>query len=253
MERFIWKVGCALLCLILNYSADAQVVNIESRRMDDKRQGWSAQGEFNYSYIQNQNTISNLGTRSNFMHVKERHKVMFINDFSFIQSSVADFENRGYVHLRYNYQKTEKLTYETFGQVQFSQQMRLYPRCLLGVGPRYKIYLEDSIRVYAGAALMYEYEKLYSPTEVNSNERMNFYVSVNFFKIPSVVIDLLVMYQPRLVDIHDRRIQTELRFDFPISKYLQFRFASSLYNDSRPPASVPQTFTNVRNGILFSF
>ena len=241
------------VCFMIISKTNAQVVNIEGRRMDSKHQGWSGQGEFSYTYIQNQSSISNLNARTNFMYVEQKHKLMFINDFSYIQSSEGDFENRGYQHIRYNYEKTEKLTYEGYVQVQFNQQMRLYPRYVAGAGPRFKIYKEDSIKVFAGGSLFFEHEELRNPTETNSNERLNFYLSVSFFKIPAVAIDLLVMYQPRIIDISDRRIQTELRLDFPISKIMQFRVSASVFNDSKPPVGVPKTFTNVRNGILFTF
>jgi hypothetical protein len=253
MKGFIQ--GCVWYCMVcvLIINAEAQVVNIENRRMDDKRQGWTGQGEFSYAYVQNQNTISNLNARTNFMYTQLRHKVMLINDFSFIQSSETDFENRGYQHVRYNYQKTDKLTYEAYTQVQFNQQMRLYPRYIVGAGPRYKIHAEDSIKVFVGGSLFFEHEQLRNPSETNTNERLNFYLALNFFKIPGVTVDFLAMYQPRVIYPSDRRIQTELRLDFPISKILQFRLSASVFNDSRPPAGVPATFTQVRNGILFTF
>lgn len=247
--------GVILYCFVcvLVMKSGAQVVNIENRRMDDKRQGWTGQGEFSYTYIENQNSFSNLNARTNFMYAEKAHKVMFINDFSFIQSSEGDFENRGYQHVRYNYAKTEKLTYEAYAQVQFNQQMRLYPRYIAGAGPRFKIHAEDSIKIFVGSSIFFEHEQLRNPSESNTNERLNFYLALNFFKIPGVTIDFLAMYQPRLVHPSDRRIQTELRLDFPISKLLQFRLSASVFNDSRPPAGVPPTFTNVRNGILFTF
>jgi putative salt-induced outer membrane protein YdiY len=244
----LWSSFCLLII-----NGNGQVVNIESRRMQDIRQGWTGQGELSYSYVQNQSSISNLNARTNFSYKHELHKWMFINDFSFIQSSEGDFENRGYQHIRYNYQKTDRLTYEGYVQVQYNQQMRLYPRYIIGAGPRYKVLSEDSIRVFVGGSLFAEHEELRNPTQVNSNERLNFYLSLNFFKIPGVAIDFLAMYQPRLIHPSDRRIQTELRLDFPISKLLQFRFSASMFNDSRPPEGVPKIFTNVRNGILFNF
>jgi putative salt-induced outer membrane protein YdiY len=253
MTGFGNRISGMILACVLIISAQAQVVNIENRRMGDTRQGWTGQGEFSYAYIQNQNSISNLNARTNFMYAKQLHKVMFINDFSYIQSSEGDFENRGYQHVRYNYEKTDRWTYEAYAQIQFNQQMRLYPRYIAGVGPRYKLHAEDSIKIFVGGSVFIEHEQLRNPSEVTSNERLNFYLALNFFKIPGVTVDFLAMYQPRIIHPSDRRIQTELRLDFPVSKYLQFRVAASIFNDSRPPEGVPKTFTNVRNGILFTF
>ena len=71
--------------------------------------------------------------------------------------------------------------------------------------------------------------------------------------MPGVIIDMLIMYQPRIIDLSDRRIQTELRLDFPVSKHFQVRFAGSIFNDSRPPDLVPKTFSNMRSGVLVAF
>lgn len=246
----IWLIVLLSVNIVL---LKAQVINIESKRMDARKQGWTGQGEFSYSYIQNQSSISNLNTRMNALYVKDREAVMLLNDLSIIQSSEGDFENRGYQHVRYNYKKTERLTYEAFTQAQFSKQMRLYPRFILGGGPRYEIYKADSVKIYSGASLFFEHEELRNPIQVNSNERMNIYFSMIYTQIPNVVVDLLVMYQPRLINMSDRRIQTELRLDFPVGKYLQVRFAASVFNDSRPPDTVPKTFSNMRSGVLFNF
>lgn len=253
MSIFLRKAAIYLGLLLNVYSVKAQVINIESKRMNENRQGWIGQGEFAYSYIQNQTSISNLNTRLNLLYVKEQHAVMLLNDLSIIQSSEGDFENRGYQHVRYNYKKTDRLTYEAFTQVQFSKQMRLYPRFILGGGPRYKVFKADSIKIYTGASLFFEHEEMRDPIQVNSNERLNMYFSYVFTKVPGVVIDMLIMYQPRLIQLSDRRIQTELRLDFSVSKLLQVRFAANIFNDNRPPLGVPQTFSNMRSGVLFNF
>lgn len=253
MSHIFSKAAVCILFMLLMLCVKAQVINIESKRMDERKQGWTGQGEFGYSYIQNQSSISNLNTRLNLLYVKDSHAVILMNDLSIIQSSEGDFENRGYQHVRYNYRKTDRLTYEAFTQVQFSKQMRLYPRFILGCGPRYKIYKADSIKIYTGGSLFVEHEEMRDPIQVNSNERLNVYFSFIFTKVPGVIVDMLIMYQPRLIDLGDRRIQTELRLDFPVSKYLQVRFAANIYNDSRPPDGVPKTFSNMRSGILFNF
>lgn len=235
------------------FTAQAQVVNIESRRLHSSTLGWSGQGEFGYAYIQNQNAISNLNTRLNFLHHTAKHNWLLLADVSLIQSNRGDFENAGYQHIRYQYAVNAKLSYEAFTQIQFSKQMRLYPRWILGAGPRYAIVEKDSVQVYAGGSLFIEHEQLRDPELVNSSERLNMYLSVVFHQIPNVVIDLFLMYQPRLIQPSDRRLQSEIRFDFPISNHLQCRFAATVFNDTRPPSGVPQTFSSMRSSIIYSF
>jgi hypothetical protein len=244
-------VGCILQPI--GYGVNAQVINIESRRMDAAQEGWAGQGEFGYAYIQNQSSISNLNTRLNILYNKQKHTCIFLGDLSLIQSSEGDFENAGYEHIRYNYDKTDRLIYEAYTQVQFSKQLRLYPRYVIGAGPRYKIYKTDSVKIFAGGSLLFEHEQLQNPSEVMSNERLTGYFSCIFTKIPNVTIDIMLMYQPRLVDFSDARFQSEVRLDFPFSSHLLFRCSGSVYIDSKPPAGVPPNYTQVRNSILYNF
>lgn len=237
----------------LVFNAQAQVVNIESRRLQTNVLGWSGQGEFGYAYIQNQNAISNLNTRLNFIHHTAKQNWLLLADISLIQSNKGDFENAGYQHIRYQYALSSKLAIEAFTQVQFNKQMRLYPRWILGGGPRYTLVEKDSVQLYLGGSLFAEHEALRDPESTNSSERLNCYLSVVFHQIPNVVIDLFLMYQPRLLKPADRRLQSEIRFDFPVSKHLQCRFAATVFNDTKPPAGVPQTFSSMRSSIIYSF
>lgn len=245
-----WMV-CAYYCV--NYPVHAQVINIESRRLDAAREGWTGQGEFGYAFIQNQNSISNLNTRINILFNKQQHTCMLLGDLSLIQSSEGDFENAGFEHIRYNYAKTDRLIYEAYTQIQFSKQLRLYPRYVIGAGPRYKIYKADSVKIFAGGSILFEFEQLRNPSEVEKGERLTGYFSCIFTKIPNVTVDIMLMYQPRLIDIGDARFQSEIRLDFPFTRQLLFRFSGSVFVDSRPPAGVPSNYTTVRNSILYNF
>lgn len=241
------------LMQICFFSVSAQVINIESKRMEAAKEGWAGQGEFAYAFIKNQSTLSQMSTRLNFIYNKKQNTYIILTDLSFIQSSAGDFENAGFQHIRYNYAKTDKLTYEAYTQIQFSKQMHLYPRYVIGAGPRYKIIKTDSVRVYAGASLLFEHEQLQEPYAVMLNERLTGYFSCIINKIPNVTVDLLLMFQPRLFDFNDARFQGELRLDFPVSNQLKFRFATSIYNDSKPPVGVPNNFTQARNSVIYNF
>jgi hypothetical protein len=107
--------------------------------------------------------------------------------------------------------------------------------------------------VYAGASLLFEHEQLQEPYAIMSNERLTGYFSCIINKIPNVTVDFMMMFQPRLFDFNDVRFQSELRLDFPVSSQLKFRFATSIYNDSKPPIGVPNNFTQARNSIIYNF
>ncbi|MCB0820976.1 MAG: DUF481 domain-containing protein, partial [Bacteroidetes bacterium] len=158
-------------------SGQAQVVNIESRRVDAKKPGWQGYGELWFSYLQNQNRAISIGTRVSLVYLKERHKYLLISDAAFNQTNNTNLESSGFQHVRYNYVLGPRWVWEGFGQVYFSRQMRLYPRYTFGSGPRFKVYKGDSMQVYLGGSLMFEHEALQNPRESYSSERLSFYLS----------------------------------------------------------------------------
>ena len=64
-------------------SITAQVINIESKRMEAANEGWAGQGEFAYAFIKNQNTFSQMSTRLNFIYNKNQNTYIILTDLSF--------------------------------------------------------------------------------------------------------------------------------------------------------------------------
>lgn len=240
-------------CLISLNNLSAQVVNIESRRVDAKREGLQGYGEVWFSYLKNQNRAVSLGTRFSLVYLKQRNKYLCISDASFNQTNNTNLESSGFQHIRHNYVLNPRWSMENFGQVFFSRQMRLYPRYTFGSGARYKVYKGDSMQVYLGGSFMFEHESLQNPREQYSTDRMSFYLSWVLSKHKFIKFDWMFLYQPRMAEFSDHRIQTELRTDIDINKRFKLRFSASILYDTNPPAGVPQTFINSRTAVLVDF
>lgn len=243
-----------LLFALLSYcDIKAQVVNIESRRVDATEKGLQGYGELWFSYLKNQNTAIRVGTRVSLVYLKERHRYLFITDASFNQTNNTNLESSGFQHVRYNYILNPRWAMEGFGQLFFSRQMRLYPRYTFGAGPRYKAFKGDSMQVYLGASLMFEHESLQNPREQYSTDRLSFYLSWVLSKHKFIKFDWMFLYQPRLSDFSDRRIQTEARVDIDVLKRFRLRFAASILYDTNPPSGIPRTFINSRTAFMVDF
>lgn len=242
-----------LACFFLLQSLSAQVVNIESRRIDAKKPGWQGYGEVWYAYLKNQNRAISVGTRFSLVYLTPRNKYLFISDGSFNQTNSTNLESSGFQHVRHNYVINPRWTWENFAQVFFSRQMRLYPRYTLGSGARYKAFKGDSMQVYLGGSWMFEHESLQNPREQYSSDRMSFYLSWVLSKHKFIKFDWMFLYQPRLVEFADYRIQTELRTDIDVYKRFKLRLSASILYDKNPPQGVPQTFINSRTSVLVDF
>jgi putative salt-induced outer membrane protein YdiY len=255
----IYRAVCFAIIVVLLKSffslsrLNAQVVNIESRRVDAKRQGWQGYGEVWFSYLKNQNRVISLGTRFSLVYLKQRNKYLLISDASFNQTNQTNLESSGFQHIRHNYVLNPRWSLENFGQVFFSRQMRLYPRYTFGSGARYKVYKGDSMQVYLGGSFMFEHESLQNPRQQYSTDRMSFYLSWVLSQHKFIKFDWMFLYQPRLVEFSDYRVQTELRTDIGINKRFKLRLSASILYDTNPPIGVPQTFISSRTAILVDF
>jgi hypothetical protein len=176
-----------------------------------------------------------------------------MTDASINQTNLGNIESVGWFHFRYNYLQTESFTWEAFAQTLFSRQMRLYPRYTFGGGPRFRVFQSDSLKLYLGASLMFEHENLQNPSGSYSSERSTFYFSWVWINKNDFTVDWMFLYQPRLLQFDDYRLQTELRAESKINKLLRMRFQLSLLYDSDPPASVPKVFVNSRTSLMVNF
>lgn len=244
----------SLICAIgLIYTSNAQVVNIENRRLDKTDNGWRGTGELSLGLVRNQNSAVNFATRVSVLYGKDKHRYLLMTDAAINQSNLGNIESIGWFHFRYNYLLKENFSWEGFAQTLFSQQMRLYPRYTLGAGPRYKVFQSDSLKLYVGSSLMFEHENLQNPGASYSSERLTFYFSWVWINKTDFTVDWMFLYQPRLFDFSDNRIQTELRTEAKINKQFRMRFQLSLLYDADPPATVPRVFVNSRTGLMFNF
>jgi hypothetical protein len=100
---------------------------------------------------------------------------------------------------------------------------------------------------------MFEHENLQNPGASYSSERLTFYFSWVWINKTDFTVDWMFLYQPRLFDFSDNRIQTELRTEAKINKQFRMRFQLSLLYDADPPATVPRVFVNSRTGLMFNF
>jgi len=243
-----------LICLILLVlGANAQVVNIENRRLDKTNNGWFGTGELALGLIRNQNSAVNFATRISMLYGKDKHRYLLMTDAAINQSNLGNIESTGWFHFRYNYLAKENFSWEGFAQTLFSQQMRLYPRYTIGAGARYKVFQTDSLKLYVGSSLMFEHENLQNPRSSYSSERLTFYFSWVWINKTDFTVDWMFLYQPRLFNFSDNRLQTEIRSEARINRQFRMRIQLSLLYDSDPPANVPRLFMNSRTGLMINF
>jgi len=242
----------AFLCI---YTTNAQLVNIETRRMQTDSIRFVMNSDLLFSYADNNDayilqTKANLGAQ---LKSKDYRKLyFFIANYNVIRSEDEDFQNSWFAHVRFNYKLPKNFAFETFIQTQNDQNLTIVHRNLLGVGFRYKLMGTKNTRMYLGNSYMYEIEGLENSVETFYNHRHNAYVSVNK-KFDNLNVKFIgtLYFQPLYRNFKNNKTLLQLKSEVPLNKtislsallnYFVIQFDSDLENDKS---------TNVNFGFTF--
>lgn len=247
--RFVVIFFFGLLCSSLS----AQIVNVEGKRKLINQEGWHGGIDFNFDLTQNTNTILAIGARSNVQFLKGNHRVLVLADVDRVSANDSNLINKGYKHLRYNYElgKKRRLALEAFNQIQFNSVQLIQYRHLVGAGLRFSLHQTDSLKFWVGTLPMFEYEALTTgivERNLRQSSYLLFFIARKQFEFQSINY-----YQPKLTDFKDFRLTTGTTVELGILTWLRFVTSLDLTYDSRPPKDVPNVVFSLKNGIKLEF
>lgn len=241
-----------LCCFAL--SSEAQIINIEKSRKDQK-EGWAGNIDFSLNFTKNTIQIWQLSNRTGLQYNKNRHVWLFLTDISMIQADEEQLLSRGFEHIRYNYLlgKKQKVAIEAFEQVQYNKIQLIKLRALAGAGGRYSFIKSDTSNLFIGCTPMYEYEELTDNITIERRVRLSNYFAFDFGLWQKVTISSITYYQPDIVDFADYRFSNESSLSIGVTNRLTFKVIYNLLYDSRPPVDVPNTIYSISNGLGWKF
>lgn len=242
-----------LLTLLFTSFLHAQLVNIESKRMQTDSIRFVLRSDFSFSYDNyNGDYIYRIGSSlSSQVKSKDLKKIYFLlGNYNLIRSEAQDFQNTWFLHLRYNQKLSNLFRFEAFLQSQNNQLLAINSRNLLGVGLRFKLVSKELVRLYLGNAYMYEEEKSDAFSTKEYNHRNSTYLSISATIAESnVSITNTVYFQPLYKDFKDYRILEQLKIDVPLSKVLSLYTLLDYYHDNITPSGGSQFSTNISVGL----
>ncbi|MCB9233400.1 MAG: DUF481 domain-containing protein [Bacteroidia bacterium] len=242
-----------ILLWLAPFLVNGQIVNTEVKRIDNETEGWQGTADLNLSLIKNKKDILQLGSRINFHYYKRKNRLMILNDIGLFRSDKEPLVNQGFLHVRYSYEAQRFLIPEGFVQGQYNEIQLLEVRGLAGLGPRFRIIRNDSVRLYLGTLYMFEFERIKDQVEANIDHRMSAYLSASYTFKKTITLQSITYYQPRLDWWGDFRISSETSLKFDLTKKLYFSALFNLFYDTNPPPGVQTTFYTFKNSIGFKF
>ncbi len=253
MNNRLKSIGIAVFLLLLGTVTNAQVVNIESKRIKTDTIGTSGSLGTNFNMNKfGEKPVYTLGVRGHIQYKALRHIILLLGNSSFVRAAGDDFVNNGMLHLRYNYKIHPRISLEYYNQVQYNPVTKMQLRVLTGVGPRFKLSKSEKFRAYLGTSYMYEFEKIQEQLNPNKQHRSSSYLSFSLFP-KNVSIVNTTYFQVKLDEWSDHRIVSQNSLAISITSAIAFTVGFDLIYDTEPNEDVPEIQYELRNGIKVSF
>lgn len=242
------------LTMLTSLSGTAQIVNIESSRIQTDTVGWAGSGGAAVSLTRNTQQVLTIDLEAHLQYKTEKSLWLLLGDYGFLKGGKEKFLLNSFAHLRYNRKINKWLRWEFFSQVQSNHIMQIQSRYLNGTGPRFKIVSTEPFRLYAASLLMYEHEtERTKPAVVHNNMRSSSYLSFTLLPGKNVEFVSTTFFQPRFSNWNDYRIfnQSSLQIDASrrFSMYLRWNWLF----DTRPAGTAPRTSYQLVSGFEVEF
>lgn len=250
MKKFVLLLAIFTLCISVS---DAQIVNMESKRISTDTTGFSgrmgvtlAASRFTQSFV-----AADINGQVQFKTPKNLY--LLVGDFQIVNAGGESFNNSGFGHFRYNRKFTDVIRGELFTQIQYNSVTKITRRILNGIGVRFKLSPHETAKIYWGIAFMNEYEELSNPEITNKDNRLSSYFTFTLAPVDKISMRNTTYVQPKLEDFKDYRLANSTVLNFGITNNLRFSTVFSFLYDSRPPIDVPTINYQVKNGLHYTF
>jgi hypothetical protein len=242
----------SLICLTPGLLA-AQLVNIESKRMQTDSVRFALNADFSFNHNNNDGTQVNQidAALTTQLKSKDLRKILFLlGNYKFIDSEEENLQNVWFLHARFNYKFNQVLRLETFIQGQYNQLLIVEQRNLIGAGLRVKWMDRSRFTGYAGNSYMYEMESSDRAGTTRYNHRNSTYLTLSYSaKSEKFSVANTVYYQPLYRDLNDYRILEQFRLDIPLSSWFKVFTIYNYYFDSKTPLNTKEYTSHLNFGI----
>ncbi len=249
--RYVF-LGIGLLFCFL--AGNAQIVNVESKRLKSDTTGWVGSIGTSFQLENSAVRVININAEAHLEYKAQRSLYLFLANYNLLKGEGKTFQNNLFYHFRYNYKVTNLLRWEAFTQMQKNKIAGIKSRFLIGTGPRFKISGTEKLALYASTAIMYENEhELTKPVIIDKDLRSSNYVSMTWKPKENLDLATTIFYQPLYKDLSDFRILHELSLNFKFSKNFSFVTTWNYLYDSKPPPEIPLEIFTLKNGVRYTF
>lgn len=232
---------------------DAQIINIESKRISTDTTGFSGKMGVSLAAARYTQSIVAADLSGQIQLKTNRNIYLLLTDFQIVNAGGESFNNSGFGHFRFNRKFNDVVRGEFFSQIQYNSVTKITKRILNGVGVRLKLSQIETAKIYWGFAIMNEYEEVSNPKIINKDFRLSSYFTFTLAPVETISLRNTTYAQPNTADFKDYRIANNTVISFGITDELKFSTVFSFLYDSRPPVDIPTINYQVKNGLSYDF
>lgn len=237
--------------------AQAQLVNIETKRIQTDSIRFVLNADFAFHHLNNDGISVNQinGTLTTQFKSKNLKKTyLFLGNYKLIDADEDNLQNSWFLHARFNYKFNELLRFEGFLQGQYNQLLVVEQRNLIGAGLRMKWINRKYFSAYLGNSYMYEVEYSERAGTTNYNHRNSTYLSLSYLsQSKRFSITNTFYYQPLYKNFEDYRILEQFRLDIPMAEWFKVFMIYDYYFDSQTPLNTKEFTSQLQIGVGFNF
>lgn len=247
------RIAAALLAL-WPLTSQAQV-NVEPLRKQLKEDGWGGRVQASVATYAGNTEGAILGS-AGFVGARGQRNVAYAvlnGDYARLNGAVS--VAKWFAHARYNYELSDWLWWEVYGQIESDRFRRVALRELAGVGPRFGLFQSPVVELFYGLSYMYEHED-FSTDEANADgttHRLSNYLAVTIKLQERIVLTNVTYVQPNVGRPRDVDVLSVSSADFTITKRLHSRLDAVVRYSSVLPADIESFDVELKNSLELLF
>jgi hypothetical protein len=239
-----------LLCYFNIISLSAQIVNIESQRIQSDSVRHVLISDVTLTLRETDGeSFRAIQTNLTTQYKSKNYKNLwlFVGGIDYSALNETRIADNHLLHLRFNRKWGRRLRIEGFQQIQSSPLTGIAFRSLSGTGPRLKVQSGSQIAAYFGSLYMFEWEKVIgSEANIGRFHRLSTYLSGSWrSRDDNREFSCIGYYQPNLGRWRDYRLSFQSVLSIKIIRHFSLTANLSLSYDAEPPPGfIPFTLVN---------
>ncbi len=233
-------------------TASAQIVNVQGAlATPPEDDGVTGKLELKVDWRTGNNPLVDVGGGGSILVKRGDLLTLLVARGGYGTSRGLTLTKRSFEHLRFRYALDCRWRWEAFAQHEYDAFRRLVIRGLVGTGPALQLVASKPATVLAGAAYMFELERLddragtFDAGARSVFHRASFYVTGTHKLGEGVSITETIYVQPRLRHPSDVRVFAEVAVTSKLSKRLALSDALTFAYDRTPPDEIERLDTQL--------